>query len=134
MEQKEKRICCDFGNVGERHVCTQAGRLVNQENWEIEYQNKFVVQSNAGTELLRYTDADKIKLFIRKVRQQAITEERGRIRKGIEEMKTPSLARSEEIECCNCGEDLALESYDWYDEGYQDCIPDALSVITNVSE
>lgn len=29
-----------------------------------EFEKKFVVKSNAGTGLLRYTDADKIKSFI----------------------------------------------------------------------
>lgn len=34
-------------------------------SWEAEYEKKYVVKSNAGTGLLRYTDADELKAFIR---------------------------------------------------------------------
>lgn len=34
------------------------------EGWAKEFEKKFVVKSNAGTDLLRYTDANLIKQFI----------------------------------------------------------------------
>jgi hypothetical protein len=44
--------------------------------------------------------------------------------KLVEEMSVPAISRNEEIECCNCGEDLALESYDWFSEGYEEALKD----------
>lgn len=49
-------------------------------------------------------------------------------------MKTPAVARKEEIECCNCGEDLALESYDWFGEGYEEAKKDFLNLIKDGKE
>jgi hypothetical protein len=39
--------------------------LTEVKDWEKEFDERFVVKSNAGTNLLRYTDADVIKHFIR---------------------------------------------------------------------
>ena len=41
----------------------------------------------------------------------------------------PALATSEEVECCNCGEDLALESYDWFSDGYKMAVGDCKSFL-----
>lgn len=38
---------------------------MSKETWEDRFDKEFVVLSNAGTGLLRYTDADKIKQFIK---------------------------------------------------------------------
>lgn len=35
---REKRICCDNGNVGERHFCTQAGEMVNEKIAKLDYR------------------------------------------------------------------------------------------------
>lgn len=46
------------------------------------------------------------------------------LKKLVSNMEVPSISRDEEIECCNCGEDLALESYDWFTEGYEEALKD----------
>ena len=58
-----------------------------------------------------------------------LSSQRAEIKKMVEGMSTPAIANQEEIECCNCGEDLALESYDWLDEGYKMAITDVLSAL-----
>jgi len=45
-----------------------------QQNWEKEFDKEFVVKSNAGTGLLRYTDADLIKAFIHQNRKELVEE------------------------------------------------------------
>lgn len=49
--------------------------------------------------------------------------------KKIEQMSTPSLVHDEDEECCNCGECLSLESYEWYSEGYQDALEDVVKFL-----
>jgi hypothetical protein len=52
--------------------------------WRGRFRHEFVVQSNAGTGLLRYTDADKIENFI----ATALQGERARLAKVLETMYT----------------------------------------------
>ena len=61
-------------------------------------------------------------------------EMRESIAKEVENRSVPALANSEEVECCNCGEDLALESYDWFTEGYEMANKDAASIIRKTTE
>lgn len=61
------------------------------EQWE----EKFVVKSNAGTGLVRYSDADKIKAFLR----QTLEEQREEMRKKtVELIKQSNLALLEGVE------------------------------------
>ena len=46
--------------------------------WEEGFDKDFVVKSNAGTNLFRYTDADKIKQRIRTIEDEAVRRERDR--------------------------------------------------------
>lgn len=49
----------------------------NSKNWleiEEEFRKEYVVKSNAGTGLLRYTDADKIITFFKRYFQEKMHE------------------------------------------------------------
>jgi hypothetical protein len=43
----------------------------SHNEWIEKFDKEFVVKSNAGTDLLRYTDANLIKSFISKTREEA---------------------------------------------------------------
>lgn len=66
---------------------------------------------------------------VRRVLNQTHQETLEEIGKEIKEQTIPAIARDEEVECCNCGEDLALESYEWMGEGY-----DILNIIQSKKE
>ena len=110
--------------------------------WEKEFDKLFPAQSSPTGYGLRYyfstkkrsivwdetvveTIENKVKSFI----SNLLSSQRAEIKKMVEGMSTPAIANQEEIECCNCGEDLALESYDWLDEGYKMAITDVLSAL-----
>lgn len=60
-----------------------------------EWEERFVVKSNAGTGIVRYTDADKIKAFLR----QALEEQREETgKKTVELIKQSNLALLEGVE------------------------------------
>lgn len=55
----------------------------NRPEWEKEFDEKYVVMSNAGTPLLRYTDANQIKEYIRAEKSRSAEEERNRIAEEV---------------------------------------------------
>lgn len=63
---------------------------------------------------MRERKASKLITTLFKEELEALAEE-------VEGMKTPALFGKEgdEEKCCNCGEDLSLETYDWFDKGYE---------------
>lgn len=71
-----------------------------------------------------------IRQFLHQIRQETLEE----IENEIKEQTIPAIARDEEIECCNCGEDLALESYEWVGEGYDLAKDDIINIIQSKKE
>lgn len=55
--------------------------------WEKEFDEKFVVKSNAGTGLLRYTDADKIKSFLNSAIDKCLTSHNTELLQKIEGLR-----------------------------------------------
>jgi len=83
QENREECEACNtqgsFGIVNkEDHTCTKVTNSLDsydspserQLDWIERFDKDFVVKSNAGTDLLRYTDANKIKLFIKNIIQR----------------------------------------------------------------
>lgn len=54
-----------------------------QEEMHKRFDDKFVVKSNAGTDLLRYTDANLIKSFLQSEVDLAVAEEKKRYQKYL---------------------------------------------------
>ncbi len=69
-EQAENR--CPHGIMEpDCAICFPTQDRTAMGEWAEEYDEKFVIKSHAGTGLLRYTDADKIKAFIARLLLQA---------------------------------------------------------------
>lgn len=52
---------------------------------------------------------------------EALTHQIDEVIAEVEKMSTPALAgkQGDEVVCSNCGDDLSLETYEWFDKGYE---------------
>ncbi len=72
--------------------------MTQQEDMNKRFDERFVVKSNAGTDLLRYTDANLIKSFIQSEIALAVAEERKRIKSIISNHREVFLTEKQNLE------------------------------------